>query len=294
MRKILLNSVTELVKNAVIDINYHLDDDLVSLYKKAKLNETNETASQILDDIIENQEIAKNEQVPLCQDTGVVVVFLEVGMDVSFDGNIYDAINEGVRQGYEEGYLRKSMVTHPFNRINTLDNTPAIIHTTLVEGSKIKMHIASKGGGSENMSKVTMLTPAHGIEGVKKLVLDTIFNAGGKPCPPIIVGIGIGGNLEKSAILAKKALFRDLNDESDDPIINKLEKDLYKEINQLGVGPMGVGGETTCLAVKINYYPMHIASLPVAINIQCHSSRHKEVVLWLNYKHPLLKKILND
>ena len=279
MRKILLNSVTELVKNAVIDINYHLDDDLVSLYKKAKLNETNETASQILDDIIENQEIAKNEQVPLCQDTGVVVVFLEVGMDVSFDGNIYDAINEGVRQGYEEGYLRKSMVTHPFNRINTLDNTPAIIHTTLVEGSKIKMHIASKGGGSENMSKVTMLTPAHGIEGVKKLVLDTIFNAGGKPCPPIIVGIGIGGNLEKSAILAKKALFRDLNDESDDPIINKLEKDLYKEINQLGVGPMGVGGETTCLAVKINYYPMHIASLPVAINIQCHSSRHKEVVL---------------
>ena len=279
MRIISLNSVTELVKNAVIDINYRLDDDLVSLYKKAKLKETNETASQILDDIIENQEIAQNGQVPLCQDTGVVVVFLEVGTSVSYEGNIYEAINEGVRQGYKEGYLRKSIVNHPFNRINTLDNTPAIIHTTLVEGSQIKMHIASKGGGSENMSNVTMLTPAHGIEGVKKLILDTIFNAGGKPCPPIIVGVGIGGNLEKSALLAKKALFRNLNDENEDPIIGKLEKDLYREINELGVGPMGVGGETTCLAVKINYYPMHIASLPVAINIQCHSSRHKEVIL---------------
>ena len=279
MRIISLNSVTELVKNAVIDINYRLDDDLVSLYKKAKLKETNETASQILDDIIENQEIAQNGQVPLCQDTGVVVVFLEVGTSVSYEGNIYEAINEGVRQGYKEGYLRKSIVNHPFNRINTLDNTPAIIHTTLVEGSQIKMHIASKGGGSENMSNVTMLTPAHGIEGVKKLILDTIFNAGGKPCPPIIVGVGIGGNLEKSALLAKKALFRNLNDENEDPIIGKLEKDLYREINELGVGPMGVGGETTRLAVKINYYPMHIASLPVAINIQCHSSRHKEVIL---------------
>lgn len=279
MRKISLDSVTNAVKKSVIEINYHLDDDLVSLYKKAKESETNETASQILDDIIENQEVAKKGQVPLCQDTGVVVVFLEIGKDIYYDGDIYQAINDGVRLGYSEGYLRKSMVNHPFNRVNTLDNTPAIIHTKIVSGDKIKMHIASKGGGSENMSHVTMLTPAHGIEGVKKLVLDTIFNAGGKPCPPIIVGIGIGGNLEKSALLAKEALFRDLNDSSSDPIINNLETDLYKEINKLGVGPMGVGGETTCLAVKINYYPMHIASLPVAINIQCHSSRHIEVIL---------------
>ena len=279
MRKIAVKDISNAVKETVMEINYHLDDDLVSLYKKAQKKETNNTAKEILLDIIENQEVAKKGQVPLCQDTGVVVIFLEVGNEVHIDGDIYDAINQGVRDGYNEGFLRKSMVNHPFNRVNTLDNTPAIIHTKLVSGDKIKMHIASKGGGSENMSKVTMLTPADGIEGVKKLVLDTIFNAGGKPCPPIIVGIGIGGNLEKSALLAKRALFRDLSDESSDPVINKLEKELYNEINDLGVGPMGVGGETTCLAVKINYFPMHIASLPVGINIQCHSSRHKEVVL---------------
>ncbi len=279
MREITLSQITKSVKDSVIKINYYLDDSLVNLFKKAKDKETNQTAISILDDIIENQEIAKKGIVPLCQDTGVVVVYLEIGSEVSFKGDIYEAINKGVKEGYQEGYLRKSMVAHPFNRTNTLDNTPAIIHTTLVAGDKIKMKIASKGGGSENMSNVTMLTPADGIDGVKKLVLDTVFNAGGKPCPPIIVGIGIGGNLEKSALLAKEALFRDLDDESNDEIINKLEKDLYTEINSLGVGPMGVGGDTTCLAVKINYYPMHIASLPVAINIQCHSARHIEVIL---------------
>ena len=204
---------------------------------------------------------------------------MEIGYDISFNGDIYEAINEGVRNGYSEGYLRKSIVNHPFNRVNTKDNTPAIIHTKLVPGEQLKLKIASKGGGSENMSKVTMLMPTDGIEGVKQLVLDTIFNAGGKPCPPIIVGIGIGGNLEKSALLAKEALFRDLDDSSHDETIKSLENELYTEINKLGVGPMGVGGETTCLAVKINYYPMHIASLPVAINIQCHSSRHTEVIL---------------
>jgi fumarate hydratase subunit alpha len=279
MREIALSQITKSVKDSVIKINYYLDDSLVNLFKKAKDKETNKTAISILDDIIENQEIAKKGVVPLCQDTGVVVVYLEIGSEVSFKGDIYEAINKGVKEGYQEGYLRKSMVTHPFNRTNTEDNTPAIIHTTLVPGDKIKMKIASKGGGSENMSNVTMLTPADGIDGVKKLVLDTVFNAGGKPCPPIIVGIGIGGNLEKSALLAKEALFRDLDDESEDKIINQLEKDLYTEINSLGVGPMGVGGETTCLAVKINYFPMHIASLPVAINIQCHSARHIEVIL---------------
>jgi fumarate hydratase subunit alpha len=279
MRIIKVQDVTKLVKDSVIKINYELDNSLVSLIQKAKNTETKEISKSILEDILENQEIARKGNTPLCQDTGVVVVFLEVGMDVQLDGNIYDAINLGVKEGYAEGYLRKSVVSHPFNRINTQDNTPAIIHTTLVPGDKIKMKIASKGGGSENMSNVTMLTPADGIEGVKKLVLDTIFNAGGKPCPPIIVGIGIGGNLEKSALIAKEALLRDLNDSSPDKIIAELESELYDEINKLGVGPMGVGGQTTCLAVKINYYPMHIASLPVAINIQCHSARHTEVEL---------------
>ena len=279
MRNITVAQITDKVKDSVIKINYHLDETLVDLIKKARSKETKEISKSVLDDIIENQDIARKGNVPLCQDTGVVVVFLEIGREVILDGDIYDAINDGVRKGYQEGYLRKSMVNHPFTRVNTLDNTPAIIHTKLVAGDKILLKIASKGGGSENMSRVTMLTPAEGIEGVKKLVLDTIFNAGGKPCPPIIVGIGIGGNLEKSALLAKESLLRDLDDSNENDEIKQLEDDLYKEINKLGVGPMGVGGETTCLAVKINYFPMHIASLPVAINIQCHSSRHTEVII---------------
>lgn len=279
MRKINVTEITEKVKESVIDINYNLDDSLVGLIQKAKQNESKQLAKSILSDILENQEIARKGKVPLCQDTGLAVIFLEIGREVMLDGDIYEAINEGVRQGYSEGYLRKSVVDHPFTRVNTLDNTPAIIHTKIVEGDNIHMKIASKGGGSENMSKVTMLTPADGIEGVKQLVLDTIFKAGGKPCPPIIVGIGIGGTFEKSALLAKEALLRDLDDSSHNEEIKQLELDLYKEINKLGVGPMGVGGETTCLAVKINYFPMHIASLPVAINIQCHSSRHTEVTI---------------
>ena len=279
MRNITVAQITDKVKDSVIKINYHLDETLVDLIKKARSKETKEISKSVLDDIIENQDIARKGNVPLCQDTGVVVVFLEIGREVILDGDIYDAINDGVRKGYQEGYLRKSMVNHPFTRVNTLDNTPAIIHTKLVAGDKILLKIASKGGGSENMSRVTMLTPAEGIEGVKKLVLDTIFNAGGKPCPPIIVGIGIGGNLEKSALLAKESLLRDLDDSNENDEIKQLEDDLYKEINKLGVCPMGVGGETTGLAVKINYFPMHIASLPVAINIQCHSSRHTEVII---------------
>ncbi len=279
MRLINLNDITKLIKETVIEINYKLDGSLVSLIRKAKERETKDLSKSILDDILENQEIAKEGNIPLCQDTGVVVVFLEIGSQVTFNGDIYEAINEGVKQGYNEGYLRKSIVNHPFNRTNTLDNTPAIIHTKIIPGDKIIMKIAAKGGGSENMSKVTMLTPTEGINGVKKLVLDTIFDAGGRPCPPLIVGIGIGGNFEKSALLAKEALFRDLDDSNNDETIKQLENDLFNEINKLGVGPMGVGGVTTCLAVKINYFPMHIASLPVAINIQCHSSRHKEVIL---------------
>ncbi len=279
MRTIAMHQITEHVKQSVIDINYHLDESLVNLFRKAKAKETNKTASAILDDLIVNQDIAAKGDVPLCQDTGLVVVYVEIGRDVHLDGDLYQAINDGVRAGYDEGYLRKSVVNHPFQRTNTGDNTPAVIHVRLVEGDQLKMKIAAKGGGSENMSLVKMLTPADGINGVKKLVLDTIFHAGGKPCPPIIVGIGIGGNLEKSALLAKEAILRPLEDHAEDAIIRQLEDELYEEINQLGVGAMGVGGDTTCLAVKINHYPMHIASLPVAINIQCHSARHTEVVL---------------
>jgi len=282
MRTINLSEVTKIVKDSVVKINYELDNSLVALIQKAKTNESKKISKSILSDILDNQEIAREGNIPLCQDTGIVVVFLEVGTEVKINGDIYEAINEGVRIGYSEGYLRKSVVNHPFIRENTKDNSPAIIHTKLVEGDKIKLHIAAKGGGSENMSTVVMLTPTEGIDGVKKLVLDTIFNAGGKPCPPIIVGIGIGGNFEKSAILAKEALLRDLDDSSSDITIKQLEDELYAEINELGVGPMGVGGDTTCLAVKINYFPMHIASLPVAINIQCHSARHVEVILWLS------------
>ncbi len=271
--------ITSAVKDALIEINYKLDDTFISRLENAKDNESNALSKSILEDILENQEIAKQGVNPLCQDTGVAVIFADVGIELKIDGTLEKAINEGVKLAYDEGYLRKSMVRHPFDRANTKDNTPAVIHTNLVKGNKLTLHLAAKGAGSENMSKVFMLKPSDGIEGVKKVVKDTIFNSGGKPCPPIIVGIGIGGNFEKSTLLAKQALFRDLNDSSDDPIIKELEDNLYTEINALGVGPMGVGGDTTCVGVKINTFPMHIASLPVAINIQCHANRHKKVVL---------------
>ena len=233
---------------------------------------------EVIKRIIENDELARKKHLPICQDTGVVVCFLEVGYDVHFDGDIYQAINNAVSAAYTKGYLRKSVVRHPLDRVNTKNNAPAITHIKLVEGDKVKIHVAPKGGGSENMSLVKMLIPADGVEGIKKLVLDTVFNGGGKPCPPIIVGIGLGGNLEKSALLAKEALMREIDDSNSDPILRDLENELLEEINKLGVGPMGFGGRVTCLAVKINAYPCHIASLPVAINIQCHASRHKSFV----------------
>jgi fumarate hydratase subunit alpha len=279
MRKIDTLTIINAVKNALIKINYELDDSLVTRIKKAKAKEKSALSISILDDILENQAIAREGSVPLCQDTGIAVVFVEIGRDVYLDDDLEKIINTGVKEAYDEGFLRKSVVAHPFDRVNTKDNTPAIVHVKQVAGDKLTLKIASKGAGSENMSRVVMLTPSEGIEGVKKLVINTVTDAGGKPCPPIIVGIGLGGNFEKSAILAKEALLRNLDDQSDDPIIRQLEKDLLDDINETGVGPMGVGGETTCLAVKINYYPMHIASLPVAINIQCHSARHIEVVL---------------
>ena len=280
MKELDLQRVTDEVERMCIEGNYFIGKEVLDKIKEAYAKEESEVGTNILGQIIENDEIAANEQVPMCQDTGIVVVFLEVGTEVRIPGDIYAAINEGVRRGYEKGYLRKSVVKDPLDRVNTKDNTPAVIHTTLVPGSdKVKIVVAPKGGGSENMSALRMLKPSDGIEGIKKLVVETIKNAGGNPCPPIIVGVGIGGNFEKSAILAKKAVLRDINDKSSSPINAKLEEELLELINKTGVGPLGLGGRTTALAVKVETYPCHIAALPVAININCHAARHKEVEL---------------
>jgi fumarate hydratase subunit alpha len=230
--------------------------------------------------LLKNADIARSEDVPMCQDTGFAVVFVELGQDVHIEGGaLEDAINEGVRRGYTEGYLRKSIVGHPLERVNTGDNTPAVIHLKLVPGNKMKITVAPKGGGSENMSGIKMLKPAEGVEGVKKFVLDTVKAAGPNPCPPIIVGVGIGGTFEKCALLAKEALLRPVGTPSHRPEIARLERELLDEINSTGIGPQGLGGRFTALAVHIEIYPVHIASLPVAVNINCHASRHKEIVL---------------
>lgn len=279
MRYLDLKEVTSAVYHLAIDACYNINEEILDSLKKYREKEESTLGKIVIDKIVENDLLARNEKMPLCQDTGVTVVFLEIGNEVHFEGDIYQAVNEGVRNAYIDGYLRKSVVAHPFHRINTMDNTPAIIHTKIVIGDYLKITVAPKGGGSENVSLVKMLIPADGIEGVKKLVLDTIFEAGGKPCPPIIVGLGIGGNLEKAALLAKEALMREITDESSDKIAAQLEKELLEEINHLGVGPMGFGGRTTALSVKVNLYPCHIASLPVAINIQCHAARHKSIIL---------------
>ncbi|MGB0404796.1 MAG: fumarate hydratase [Fusobacterium sp.] len=280
MREIKLDLVTQEVEKLCIESNYFICQDVFEKLEEAYEKEESKVAKNILGQILENDRIAAREQVPICQDTGLAVIFLEIGTEVRLNGDIYEAINEGVRRGYEKGYLRKSSVRHPLDRVNTKDNTPAIIHTKLVAGSdKIKIVMAPKGGGAENMSTVKMLKPADGIEGVKKFVVDFVKNASGNPCPPIFVGIGLGGTFEKSALLAKQALLRDVNDESEDPINAKLEKDLLELINKTGVGPMGLGGMTTAIAVKVESFPCHIASLPLAININCHASRHKSIVL---------------
>ena len=280
MKELDLRKVTDEVERMCIEGNYFIGKEVLDKIKEAYAKEESEVGKNILGQIIENDEIAANEQVPMCQDTGIVVVFLEIGTEVKIPGDIYEAINEGIRRGYEKGYLRKSVVKDPLDRVNTKDNSPAVIHTTLVPGSdKVKIIVAPKGGGSENMSVLKMLKPSDGIEGIKKLVIETIKNAGGNPCPPIIVGVGIGGNFEKSAILAKRAILRDINDKSSSPINAKLEEELLELINKTGVGPLGLGGRTTALAVKVETYPCHIAALPVAINLNCHAARHKEVEL---------------
>lgn len=230
--------------------------------------------------LLENAHIARENAVPMCQDTGFAVVFLELGQDVNITGGfLYDAVNEGVRKGYTEGYLRKSIVNHPLQRINTGDNTPAVIHTSIVPGDKLTITVAPKGGGSENMSAIRMLKPAEGREGVKKFVLETVKNAGPNPCPPVIVGVGMGGTFEKAALLAKQALLRPLGQPHPESDIAELESELLEEINKTGIGPQGLGGRTTALGVHILTYPCHIASLPVAVNINCHAARHKKAVL---------------
>lgn len=280
MRNLDVSLIRGAVKQLAMDANYDIGNSFLNRLRVALKQEKSDIGKNVLEQIIENDEIAKENREPMCQDTGVVVLFLEIGYDVHLTGgDLYDAINQGVRDAYHEGYLRKSVVRHPLDRVNTNDNTPAVIHTKYVQGDQVKILLAPKGAGSENMSLVKMLVPSDGIEGIKKLVLHTIFYAGGKPCPPLIVGIGLGGNLEKAALLAKEAVFMDLDKINPDPILAKLEEELLTEINQLGVGPMGFGGSTTALSVRIKSYPCHIASLPVAINLQCHASRHKEIIV---------------
>ncbi len=279
MREIKCLEITEAVADLVKDTNYHLPEDVMEAIRLGKEKEKSPVGKEIFRQILENNKIAGEKEMPICQDTGLVVIFLEIGNQVFIDGDIYQAINDGVRKGYKDGYLRKSVVEGPFNRINTADNTPAVIHTKIVSGKKLKITVAPKGGGSENMSIVKMLKPSDGIEGVKNLVLKTVQEAGANPCPPIIVGIGVGGSFEKAALLAKEALMRPLDDSNTDSTIAILEQDILEDINRLGIGPQGLGGTQTALAVKINTFPCHIASLPVAININCHVARHNEIVL---------------
>ena len=268
MREINVTEIADAVEKLCIESNYYLPLDVKKALEDAFEIEESPLAKEILDDILRNQEIARTNNVPICQDTGLAVLFLELGQEVRLVGGaLNDAINEGVRRGYEKGYLRKSAVDDPFfERKNTKDNTPAIIHTTIVPGEKVRMIFAPKGGGSENMSALAMLKPSDGVEGIKKFVLETVDKAGSNPCPPIIVGIGIGGTIEKTTLIAKEALLRKIGDYNPNPIVAKLEKELLEEVNKLGIGPQGFGGRTTALAVHIETFPAHIASMPVAIN----------------------------
>lgn len=275
MKTIHVNEITEAVKQMCIDANCNLPKDMLEALEKSKVEEGNKLGQEILKDICENAYLAEKEQIPICQDTGTAVVFVSLGQDVHIEGGLLaDAINEGVRQGYKEGYLRKSIVENPLYRKNTEDNTPAIIHYELVAGEKFEITLAPKGGGSENMSKVYMLTPSQGIEGVEAAVLETVKNAGPNACLPMVVGIGIGGNFERCTLLAKKALVRPVGSSNEDIRMKALEQSLFKKINELGIGPQGLGGNTSALAVHIETYPCHIASMPLAINIGCHVNRH--------------------
>ncbi len=275
IREINASEITKTVREMCIKVNHFLSEDMDNALKKATENEKSVLGKKILDQLQENLKIAGEDMIPICQDTGMAVLFVEVGQDVHVaDGIIEDAINEGVRQGYVDGYLRKSVVKDPIIRENTKDNTPAVIHYSIVAGDKIKITFAPKGFGSENMSRVFMLKPADGIEGVKNAIMTAVTDAGPNACPPMVVGVGIGGTFEKCAILAKKALTREIGKNSDIEYVAELEKEMLQKINTLGIGPGGLGGTTTALAVNINTYPTHIAGLPVAVNICCHVNRH--------------------
>ncbi len=275
VRDIDVKLLTDNIKEMCIEATHYLSPDMCAALKTATENEESPLGKQVLDSLSENLEIAGKEMIPICQDTGMAVVFLEIGQDVHFvGGNVVDAVNEGVRRGYVEGYLRKSVVGDPIERINTKDNTPAILHTEIVPGDKVKITVSPKGFGSENKSRIFMLTPADGIEGVKNAILTAVKDAGPNACPPMVVGVGIGGTFEKCAYMAKKALTRDISVASEKAWVADLEKEMLEKINNTGIGPGGLGGRTTALAVNINTYATHIAGLPVAVNICCHVNRH--------------------
>ena len=280
IRTVQTEIITETIKKMCIEANYSLSSDMVKAMRKAEEKEESVLGKQILAQLQDNLEIAASDMIPICQDTGMAVVFLEVGQDVHFEGGSFeDAVNEGVRRGYTEGFLRKSVVGDPILRENTKDNTPAVIHTRIVEGDRVKITVAPKGFGSENMSRVFMLKPAEGLEGVKNAILTAVKDAGPNACPPLVVGVGIGGTFEKCALMAKKALTREVGKHSDIPYVRKLEEEMLEKINCLGIGPGGLGGTVTALAVDVNTYPTHIAGLPVAVNICCHVNRHTVCVL---------------
>ncbi|GAB4506529.1 MAG: fumarate hydratase [Anaerolineales bacterium] len=281
MREIHYNTIVEAVERLCMESNYFLGDDVLQSVQKALEREESPTGREILQEILENARIAREDEMPLCQDCGYTVVFADIGQDVHIvGGDFNEAITEGTRRGYIKGYLRKSVVAHPYSsRINTKDNTPPVIHVRIVPGDKLRLTVAPKGGGSENMSALGMLKPADGREGIIKFVVETVRKAGANPCPPIIVGVGIGGTAEQAMLLAKRSLLREVGQPSEDPEDAALEADILTRVNKLGIGPQGLGGRITALAVHVLSQPCHIASLPVAVNIQCHSARHKEIVL---------------
>lgn len=279
MREIGAERITEVVKRLCIEANTHLPQDVKNCIEKSYEQETWPQAREILERIMENYAIAGREECPICQDTGVACVFVKIGQEVHVNGDLAEAINEGVRQGYTEGYLRKSVVRDPLDRINTGDNTPAMIYYDIVPGDKLEITVAPKGFGSENMSQIKMLKPSDGLQGVKNFILKVVEEAGPNPCPPIVVGVGIGGTFDKAAYLAKRALMRHAGEPNPDPFYAELERELLEKINTLGIGPQGFGGKTTALAVHIEQFPTHIAGLPVAVNINCHVTRHQTEVL---------------
>jgi fumarate hydratase subunit alpha len=281
MREISAGQITDTIARLFQDACLYLPEDVIAALKNARSVEESPVAIETLDCILDNIEVARRQQIPLCQDTGVAVVFLELGQDAHITGgDFYTAVNEGVRQGYHQGYLRKSMVDCPYTtRVNTGDNTPAVIHTDIVPGDRLKIVVMPKGGGAENMTRLKMLTPAEGRSGIISFVVNTVAESGSNPCPPVIVGVGIGGTAEKAVLLSKKALLRTVGSPSPDAETAGVEKDILSKINQLGIGAMGYGGRITALAVQIEVFPSHFASLPVAVNLQCHSARHREAVI---------------